>query len=80
MLAEWFRLSPGIQGLAERPGEELLHKMEMLLSKNKGRRSGVMRVLERLKIVVIWKDIRQLFQLMPVSRVGVVAEMKRSFI
>lgn len=80
MLAQWFRLSPGIQGWEERPGEELLHKMEVLLSKNKGRRSGVMRALERSKIVVIWKDIRQLFQLMPVSRVGVVAEKKRSSI
>lgn len=51
-----------IQGWKKKPWEELLDKMEVPWSKNKGRRSGVMRALERLKIVITQKDIRQLFQ------------------
>lgn len=45
----------------KKPWEELLDKMEVPWSKNKGRRSRVMRALERLKIVSTQKDIRQLF-------------------
>lgn len=43
----------GLQGWKEKPREELLDEMEVPWSQNKGRRSGIMRALERLKTVVI---------------------------
>lgn len=38
----------------EKPGKELLDRMEVPRSKIKGRKSGVMRALERLTVVP-WK-------------------------
>lgn len=51
---EWF--SHRVQCWKEKPGKEFLDRMEVPWSKNKGRKSGVMRALERLPVVT-WKVI-----------------------
>lgn len=61
----------GIQCWKEKSGKKLLDKMEVPWSKNKGRKSGVMRALERLKIVVTWKAIKTSVSAQAVSMVGV---------
>lgn len=45
-----------VQCWKEKPGKELLDRMEVPWSKNKGTKSGVMRALERLPVVT-WKVI-----------------------
>lgn len=44
----------GVPCWKEKPGKELLDRMEVPRSKIKGRKSGVMRALERLTVVP-WK-------------------------
>lgn len=61
----------GVQCWKEKSGKKLLDKMEVPWSKNKGRKSGVMRALERLKIVVTWKAIKTSVSAQAVSVVGV---------